>query len=77
LIIHAGDLTTSEAVEAFSDRTKVIGILGNNDIHVKALTDAFQKIRGELRGNFCVVEQDNMLIAVYHGTNFKTRESII
>ena len=76
-IIHAGDITTPEAVEAFSKRTKLIGVLGNNDVDVKAIADAFQKIDGELRGDFCEIEQDSLLIAVYHGTDFKRRESII
>jgi putative phosphoesterase len=77
LIIHAGDITTPEAVEAFCDSIKVIGVLGNNDVDVKGLTDAFQRINGELRGDFCEIKQDSLLIAIYHGTNFKRRESII
>ncbi|AFU60204.1 putative phosphodiesterase [Candidatus Nitrososphaera gargensis Ga9.2] len=77
LIIHAGDITTPEAVEAFSDSIRVIGVLGNNDVDIKGLTNAFQKIKGELRGDFCEIEQDGLLIAVYHGTEFKRRESII
>ena len=74
--IHAGDITTPEAVEAFSG-IKLIGVLGNNDIDVEGISSAFQKIRGELRGDFCEVEEDHLVIAVYHGTDFKRRESII
>jgi uncharacterized protein len=76
-IIHSGDITTPEAVQAFSNGTKVIGVLGNNDVDVRGLAEAFQKIGGELRGDFCEIEQGGLLIAVYHGTDFKMRESII
>ena len=74
--IHAGDITTPEAVEAFSGM-RLIGVLGNNDIDIEAISSAFQKIKGELRGDFCEFEQDRLVIAVYHGTDFKRRESII
>ena len=74
--IHAGDITTPEAVEAFSS-IRLIGVLGNNDIDVERLRSAFQKIKGELKGDFCELEQDDLVIAVYHGTDFKRRESII
>ena len=74
--IHAGDITTPEAVEAFSGM-RLIGVLGNNDTDIEAISSAFQKIKGELRGDFCEFEQDRLVIAVYHGTDFKRRESII
>ena len=48
-VIHAGDITTPEAVEAFSG-LKMIGVLGNNDVDKKGLENAFEKIGGELRG---------------------------
>nr|MDQ5876039.1 metallophosphoesterase family protein [Thermoproteota archaeon] len=48
-VIHAGDITTPEAVEAFAG-LKMIGVLGNNDLDKKGLTSAFEKIGGELRG---------------------------
>ncbi|MDQ4101402.1 MAG: metallophosphoesterase family protein, partial [Thermoproteota archaeon] len=58
-IIHAGDITTPEAVEAFSG-LKMIGVLGNNDLDKQGLTSAFEKIGGELRGEICEIEEDNL-----------------
>jgi putative phosphoesterase len=75
-VIHAGDITTAEAVEAFSG-LKLIGVLGNNDVDKKGLHNAFEKIGGELRGELCEIEEDNLLIGVYHGTDFKKREALI
>lgn len=76
-IIHAGDITTPMAVEAFSGNIRVIGVLGNNDTDVEGLSNAFKKINGELRGDFCEIKQDDLVIAIYHGTDFKRLEAII
>jgi putative phosphoesterase len=75
-VIHAGDITTPEAVEAFAG-LKLIGVLGNNDIDREGLDNAFEKIGGELRGELCEIEEDDLLLAVYHGTNLKKREALI
>jgi uncharacterized protein len=75
-VIHAGDITTPEAVEAFAG-LKMIGVLGNNDLDKKGLTSAFEKIGGELRGEICEIEEDDLLIGVYHGTNFRKRDALI
>jgi putative phosphoesterase len=75
-VIHAGDITTPEAVEAFAG-LKLIGVLGNNDMDKKGLDNAFEKIGGELRGELCEIEEDGLLIAVYHGTDFKKRQALI
>jgi uncharacterized protein len=75
-VIHAGDITTPEAVEAFSG-LKLIGVLGNNDVDEKGLDNAFQKIGGELRGELGEIEENGLLIGVYHGTDFKKRDALI
>ncbi len=75
-VIHAGDITTPEAVEAFAG-LKMIGVLGNNDMDKKGLTSAFEKIGGELRGEICEIEEDDLLIGVYHGTDFRKRDALI
>jgi putative phosphoesterase len=75
-VIHAGDITTPEAVEAFAG-LKMIGVLGNNDLDKKGLTSAFEKIGGELRGEICEIEEDDLLIGVYHGTDFRKRDALI
>lgn len=75
-VIHAGDITTPEAVEAF-EGVKLIGVLGNNDIDKHGLGNAFEKIGGKLKGELCEIEEDDLLIASYHGTNFKKKEALI
>ncbi len=75
-VIHAGDITTPEAVEAFAG-LKMIGVLGNNDLDKKGLTSAFEKIGGELRGEICEIEENDLVIGVYHGTDFRKREALI
>ena len=75
-VIHAGDITTPEAVEAFAG-LKMIGVLGNNDLDKKGLTSAFEKIGGELRGEVCEIEENDLVIGVYHGTDFRKRDALI
>jgi uncharacterized protein len=75
-VIHAGDITTPEAVEAFAG-LKMIGVLGNNDLDKKGLTSAFEKIGGELRGEICEIEENDLVIGVYHGTDFRKRDALI
>lgn len=75
-VIHAGDITTPEAVEAFAG-LKLIGVLGNNDVDRKGLGNAFEKIGGQLRGELGEIEENDLLIAVYHGTDFRKREALI
>jgi uncharacterized protein len=50
-VIHAGDIVSPETVKAF-DGMKLIGVLGNNDLEVRELTSAFDKIGGQLKGEF-------------------------
>jgi putative phosphoesterase len=75
-VIHAGDIVSPEAVEAFAG-VKLIGVLGNNDLEIDGLTNAFDKIGGQLKGDFCEIEQDDLIFAVYHGTNSRKKESLI
>jgi uncharacterized protein len=75
-VIHAGDIVSPEAVEAFAG-VKLIGVLGNNDLEIDGLTNAFDKIGGQLKGEFCEIEQDDLIFAVYHGTNSRRKESLI
>ena len=75
-VIHAGDITNPEAVEAFAG-VKLIGVLGNNDVDVGELNNAFDKIGGQLKGEFCEIEWDGLIFAIYHGTISRKKESII
>ena len=63
VVIHAGDMVSPETVKVF-DGMKLIGVLGNNDLEVRELISAFDKIGGELRGEFCEIEQDKSVFVV-------------
>ena len=76
VVIHAGDIVSPETVQAF-DGMKLIGVLGNNDLEVRELANAFDKIGGELKGEFCEIEQDKLMFAVYHGTDSRRKKSLI
>jgi putative phosphoesterase len=63
-------------VEAFAG-VKLIAVLGNNDHGISGLTNAVDKIGGQLKGEFCEMEQDNLIFAIYHGTNSRKKELLI
>ncbi len=75
-VIHAGDIVSPETVETFNG-VKLIGVLGNNDLEIDRLTNAFDKIGGQLKGEFCEMEQDDLIFAIYHGTNSRRKELLI
>lgn len=75
-VIHAGDIVSPEAVEAFLG-LKIIAVLGNNDLEVNGLANAFDKIGGQLKGEFCEMEHDDLIFAIYHGTNSRKKELLI
>ena len=76
IVIHAGDIVSPETVEVF-DGMRLIEVLGNNDLEIRELTRAFDKIRGQLKGAFCEIGQDKLIFAVYHGTDSRRKESLI
>lgn len=55
----------------------MVGILGNNDKDISGLSNAFNYISGELKGEFCEMEQDGTRFAVYHGTKSQCKNSLI
>jgi uncharacterized protein len=75
-VVHAGDIVSPEAVEAFQG-VKLIAVLGNNDLEINGLTKAFDKIGGQLKGEFCVMEHEDLIFAIYHGTNSRKKELLI
>ena len=54
---------------------KLIGVLGNKDDEKFGLLKNFQDIGGELHGEFCDLQLDNLKIATYHGTSNKMTEA--
>ena len=51
LVIHAGDFVNPIAVESLAG-VKLVRVLGNNDTDIAGLTSTFDKIHGELKGDF-------------------------
>ncbi|HEY7109754.1 MAG TPA: metallophosphoesterase [Nitrososphaeraceae archaeon] len=76
LILHAGDFVSPTTVESFSG-FKVVGVRGNNDVDVSGLALAFKKINGELIDEILDTTYDGLRFAMYHGTNYTKRESLI
>jgi putative phosphoesterase len=77
-VIHAGDYVFPGVVKEFKHlNAKLIGVLGNNDGEKLGLSKNFQEIGGELHGEFCNLELDNLKIAIYHGTSNEMTEAII
>jgi uncharacterized protein len=77
-VIHAGDYVFPGVVKEFKHlNAKLIGVLGNNDGEKLGLSKNFQEIGGELHGEFCNLELDNLKIAIYHGTSNEITEAII
>ncbi|MFZ0328043.1 MAG: metallophosphoesterase [Nitrososphaeraceae archaeon] len=75
-VIHAGDIVSPESVKSFKG-VNLVGVLGNNDIEKERLSLSFEEIGGRLKGEFCEIEQDDVLFAVYHGTNAKKKLSLV
>lgn len=64
-VIHAGDYVISGVVKEFKHLNgKLIGVLGNKDGEKFGLLKNFQDIGGELHGEFCDLELDNLKIAM-------------
>jgi len=76
LVIHAGDYVNPGAIRLFQG-VKLIGIFGNNDGEKLGILKAFEDINGELKGDFCELELDNLKIAVYHGTVLEIKDALI
>ena len=76
LVVHLGDYVNMMAVEAL-DGLNVIGIFGNNDGDKVRITNAFNKIKGEIKGDFFEFEKDGLKFAAYHGTEPELRDALI
>ena len=76
LVLHAGDFSSPIAVYSFAG-VKLVGVLGNNDKDIPGLTMAFKKINGELNGETLETTYGGLRFALYHGTNYVLRESLI
>jgi hypothetical protein len=59
------------------DGMRLVGVLGNNDLEVRELASAFDKVGRQLKAEFCEIEQDKLIFAVYHGTDSRRKELLI
>ena len=76
LVLHLGDYINPGAVKVL-EGLKIIGIFGNNDGDKFRLINAFNQIKGEIKGDFYEFEQDNLKIALYHGTESQIKDALI
>ncbi len=75
-VLHLGDYVNPASVRAFKG-IKLVGIFGNNDGDKFRLMNAFHEIGGEIKGDFCEIEADNMKLACYHGTEPQLKNALI
>ncbi|MFZ2970420.1 MAG: metallophosphoesterase [Minisyncoccia bacterium] len=74
-VIHLGDYVSPPIVRLFKG-VKLIGIFGNNDGYKFVLAKAFNEIGGEMKGDFGIIELDNLKIALYHGEFSEISEAL-
>ncbi len=66
LIVHLGDYISPPTLKLF-EGLKVVGVFGNNDGYKEGLIKIFSQIGGEIKGDFGVIEADNLKMALFHG----------
>jgi putative phosphoesterase len=76
LVIHAGDYVSPEAIRYFRG-VKLVGVFGNNDFDKSGIRDAFSDIGGQIKGDLCEFEIDDLIFAVYHGTQQECMDLLI
>lgn len=76
LVLHACDFVNPESIRGFRGM-KLIGVVGNNDTDKIGIGEAFDDIGGQLRGEIAEIEVDDMIFAIYHGTQRRKKERLI
>lgn len=76
LVIHAGDYVSPEAIRLFRG-VNLLGVFGNNDFDKSGIRDAFIDIGGQIKGDLGEFEIDDLIFAVYHGTQQERRDLLI
>jgi putative phosphoesterase len=76
IVIHAGDYVSPDAIRVFQG-TNLVGVFGNNDFDKCGIRDAFDDIGGEIRGDLYELEVEDMIFAVYHGTQQEPKNMLI
>lgn len=75
-VIHLGDFVNPNSVRAMQG-LMIIAVFGNNDGDIFRLMNAFDDIRGEIKGDFHDFVADNIRFAAYHGTEPRITEALI
>jgi uncharacterized protein len=77
-VIHAGDYIFSGVTKEFKKlNSKLIGVLGNNDIERVEILQDFLDINGELKGEMGEITLDGLKFGIYHGTSNGIKKSLI
>jgi uncharacterized protein len=76
IVFHAGDFVSPEAIRVFHG-VKLVGVFGKNDCDKSSIIDAFTEIGGQVKGDVCEFEVDDILFAIYHGTQQDLINSLI
>lgn len=74
-VIHSGDYCSPFTIPVFNG-LPLHGIFGNNDGDKYLLMEKFNEINATLHGHFYSFEEDNLKIAVYHGTYSEITDSL-
>jgi uncharacterized protein len=78
LVIHAGDYISPGVIQEFQKlRSKLIGVLGNNDSEKNEILKYFLEINGDLKGELGELEIEKLRIGIYHGTDETIKKHII
>jgi putative phosphoesterase len=78
LVLHAGDYSAPFVTDSYKSlKSRMIGVLGNNDAERIALRDRFAEAGHEIRGRFADVKVDNLRIALIHGDEDEMLKSLI
>jgi len=77
LVLHAGDYSAPFVTDSYKSlKSRMIGVLGNNDAEKIALRDRFARAGHEIRGRFADVKVDNLRIALIHGDEDEMLKSL-
>lgn len=75
-VIHAGDYVSPDAIRVFQG-VNLVGVFGNNDFDKSGIKEAFTDIGGQIHGDLYELEVDDIIVAVYHGTQPESKNIMI
>jgi putative phosphoesterase len=75
-VFHLGDFISPNAIRIFQG-IKLKGIFGNNDGDRFRIMTVFNRISGEIKGDFYEFEEEGLKFACYHGTELPIKDALI